>query len=91
MDSDFILNLGTEHLVTLNRNITSLSKCLVIVPCGWAGTWHRRLLEALKVSTKSLFSDFPGGPVVKNLSAHTGDMGLIPGPGTKIPHAETKI
>ena len=25
--------------------------------------------------------DFPGGPVVKNLPASAGDMGLIPGPG----------
>ena len=25
--------------------------------------------------------DFPGGTVVKNLSAREGDMGLIPGPG----------
>ena len=25
--------------------------------------------------------DFPGGPVVKNLPANAGDMGLIPGPG----------
>ena len=24
--------------------------------------------------------DFPGGPVVKNLPANAGDMGLIPGP-----------
>ena len=23
---------------------------------------------------------FPGGPMVKNLSANAGDMGLIPGP-----------
>ena len=30
--------------------------------------------------------DFPDGPVVKNLPANAGDMGLIPGPGTKIPH-----
>ena len=25
--------------------------------------------------------DFPGGPVVKNLSANAGDAGSIPGPG----------
>ena len=31
--------------------------------------------------------DFPGGPVVKNLPANSGNMGLISGPGTKIPHA----
>ena len=31
--------------------------------------------------------DFPGGPVVKNLFSNAGDTGLIPGQGTKIPHA----
>ena len=31
--------------------------------------------------------DFPGGPVVKNLPYNAGDVGLIPGQGTKIPHA----
>ena len=30
---------------------------------------------------------FPGGPVVKNLPANAGNMGSIPGPGLKIPHA----
>ena len=30
--------------------------------------------------------DVPGGPVVKNPPANAGDMGSIPGPGTKIPH-----
>ena len=31
--------------------------------------------------------DFPHGPVVKNLSCNTGDVGLILGQGTKMPHA----
>jgi hypothetical protein len=31
--------------------------------------------------------DFPGGPVVTNLPSNAGDSGLIPGQGTKIPHA----
>ena len=31
--------------------------------------------------------DFPGGPVVKNPPYNAGDAGLIPGRGTKIPHA----
>ena len=30
---------------------------------------------------------FPGGPVIKNLPSNAGDVGLIPGRGTKIPHA----
>ena len=31
--------------------------------------------------------DFPGGPVVKNSLPNAGDMGWIPGQGTKILHA----
>ena len=31
--------------------------------------------------------DFPGGSVVKNPPADAGDIGLTPGPGTRIPHA----
>ena len=30
---------------------------------------------------KGTDEDFPGGPLVKNLPANAGDMGLIPGPG----------
>ena len=30
---------------------------------------------------KDTDEDFPGGPVVKDLPANTGDVGLIPGPG----------
>ena len=35
--------------------------------------------------------DFPGGPVVKNPSCNAGDAGLIPGRGTKIPHAAGQL
>ena len=31
--------------------------------------------------------NFPGGPVVKISPCNAGDMGSIPGRGTKIPHA----
>ena len=31
--------------------------------------------------------DFPGGPVVENPPSNAGDVGSIPGRGTKIPHA----
>ena len=34
-----------------------------------------------------IFCDFLCGPVVKNLPCNTGDSGLIPGWGMKIPHA----
>ena len=35
--------------------------------------------------------DFPGGSVVKNLPSNAGDMGLIPGQGTKIPYAVRQL
>ena len=31
--------------------------------------------------------DFPGGPVVKTPPSNAGEVGSIPGRGTKIPHA----
>ena len=33
---------------------------------------------------------FPGGSAVKNLPCNAGDVGSIPGQGTKIPRATTK-
>ena len=35
--------------------------------------------------------DFPDGPVVKNPPYNTGDLGLIPGQGTKIPYATGQL
>ena len=46
---------------------------------SWRGSEQHRLTELLGVSS--------GGLVVKNLPANVGNMGSIPGPGTKIPHA----
>ena len=34
---------------------------------------------------------FPGGSVVKNLPANSGDMGLIPGLGSKSPPAAGQV
>ena len=39
----------------------------------------------------SSVGDFPGGPVVKNPPSNAGDVGSIPGQGTKIPHAIGQI
>jgi len=36
---------------------------------------------------KRKYWDFSGGLVVKNPPSNVGDVGLIPGGGTKIPHA----
>ena len=38
--------------------------------------------------------DFPGGPVVKNMTSNAGDMGDMgssPGRGTKMPHAMVQL
>ena len=35
--------------------------------------------------------DFPGGPVVKNLPSHAGDMGSVPGWGAKISQAMEQL
>ena len=41
-----------------------------------------------KIKSRVLWSwDFPGGPVVKNPPWDAGDVGSIPGQGTKMPHA----
>ena len=45
----------------------------------------------LLLSSCSSSKDFPGGPVVKNLPCNAGDMGLIPGWGTKIPPASEQL
>ena len=44
-----------------------------------------------KNALKVLLRDFPGGPMVKNLLCNAGDTGLIPGRGTKIPHAVRQL
>ena len=38
-----------------------------------------------------LYWDFPGGPVVKNTPCNAGDVGLIPGWGTKTLHAVEQL
>ena len=38
-----------------------------------------------------MYRDFPGGPVVENLPSNAGDVGSIPGQGTKIPYASGQL
>ena len=40
-----------------------------------------------ETKSKDVYRDFPGGLVVKNPPSNAGDVGSIPGRGTKIPHA----
>ena len=49
---------------------------------------HFRVLHMLSFSAlKRRKTDFPGGPVVKNLPCNAQDVGSIPGWGSKILHA----
>ena len=47
---------------------------------------HKHIQYMKKLKTRFM-RYLPGGPVVKNPSCNAGDAGLIPGCGTKIPHA----
>ena len=38
-----------------------------------------------------MYGDFPGGPVIKNPPVSAGDLGSIPGRGTKIPRAAGQL
>ena len=44
-----------------------------------------------KKKSKEICENFPGGPSVKNLPSNAGDVGWIPGWGTKISHASGKL
>ena len=49
-------------------------------------------LDAHKiVHLKNWWWDFPGGPLVKNLPSNAGEVGSIPGWGTKIPYAAGEL
>ena len=52
-----------------------------------------KIMENLTLVTDHLTKcgDSPGGTVNKNLPASAGDIGSIPGPGKKSPHAMRQI
>ena len=56
--------------------------------------WHNGFFSTLNIWSPHIRAiqeliptDFPGDPVVKNLPSSVGDVGSVPGWGTKIPHA----
>ena len=49
------------------------------------------LYTLVRLNKNTWLGDFPGGPVVKNLPWNAGDIGSIPGQGTKIPHATKQL
>ena len=53
--------------------------------------FNKKVFSKLILHRKSSGRDFPGGPVVKNLPSNAGNVDLIPGQGTKIPHATRQL
>ena len=51
----------------------------------------RKMTASEKSLSKRLFQDFPDGPVVRNLPCNVGDVCLISGRGSKIPHAAEQL
>ena len=59
---------------------------------GKYGTCNQGTLQdAGNVTKNFMCEDFPGGPVVKTPPCNARDVGLIPGHGTKIPHAAEQL
>ena len=48
---------------------------------------NKNILLIISAIKKKTLRDSPGGSVVENLPYNEGNMGSIPGWGTKIPHA----
>ena len=57
----------------------------------WGCFHYLAHLNAEETGIKSNMQDFPGGPVVKNCPSSAGDVGSIPGQGTKMPHAVKQL
>ena len=62
--------------------------------CKWTHVVQTCVVQGSTVSgTKEIqkTEDFSGGPVVKNPPFNAGDLGSIPGQGTKIPNAVRQL
>ena len=83
-----VLNI-TNHQGSANQNHNE------ILPHTCQEVYHlfkTNLKFSVKLQhTKISYRDFLSGPVVKNLPSNAGDLGSIPGRGTKIPHAKGQL
>ena len=56
-------------------------KYRIVYKIRWHPTFEKRARIICMIKRLPLWDYFPGGPVVKNSPANTGDTGSIPGPG----------
>ena len=78
--SGFVYLNGSGRLPSRRTERTDV----ITLPSPQPPSVHKGLVLLILVNEvifKFRFDDFSGGPVVKNLPANTGDMGLSPGPG----------
>ena len=87
LESVLECEMGNQLSLTAVRKKIRLYYTEDIVLCRWDDKvkywWHSGCVTCfhlLDIKLKVLLGDFPGGPVVKNLPANAGDMGLTPGP-----------
>ena len=81
------------HVPQLERiSCAAMKDASTKIPCAATKTRHSQINKQNKKQNKTknrytkTIRNFPGCPVVKNPPSNAGDMGLIPGRGTKIPH-----
>ena len=71
------MNHCAWHQGWLLLNVTGVTAAAVVV----VTTFQPELLMSRAASNPEATQDFPARPVVKNLPANAGGMGLIPGQG----------
>ena len=85
----------TEAISPSNYSLptSSMELCLLgkLVTHRMEASNRNLYIQNIKSFNVGLHRDFPGSPVVKNPPSNAGDAGLIPGQGTKIPHAAGQL
>ena len=79
---------ATGEIVMSRADVLVCYGCHSKVP--WRGRLQQQMFSHSSGGWKSkikVLGDFPGGPVVKSPPSNAGDAGVIPGWGTRIPHA----
>ena len=60
-------------------------------PASSECVWCNMLQQSVSPHLKTVWGDFPVGPVVKNPSSKSGGTGSVPGRGTKTLHAKGQL